>query len=995
MKVNIEKINDNTQFKEICKQTSSFDSKSERKKKVWTQNVNEILQNLPKSRKYLILNKEEGLPWEDQKGKYGTYILIYHVLELLEEDKRFAFNRYIENRFSKNQIICTTSTKDKELWNLIGLKSTQNFKRAKFINIRAFTDIEKGFIAISQSYKALANLVTKFEPVDHSYWENAANQSNLSNSSKIPLAISYTLESNQNQSYDNNSPEIWKNPYVEKRKQSFSPVRLEKRRRDDHLPVISTDKAVLPSISLDNVTSVHQGNKEMNRGPAEKNDVYWILKGTNFTSNPNFSYLYFQLYYYTPPDGLKLPEMIPIQVNPSHIRSTKFSSKSPLFQKGNYSVVISYVHSQNPQSVLFSNSLSYEAYASNQDEFDFLFNELNIENDNNYPTFDFDEFLYQSSFGGYQNDLSGSTKSDQGSNNQQQLNHHFYSLSNQFSSNNDMEDEYLDRLLDEDDEDGGDEDDGDSNRDNKINTGTSFPFSMKLTQWHYACTNSDIKLLRNLQQIKSPGVDFVDSFNRTPLYLATYYGHFDIIEQLFGNNIPSSLWPNPNICDNDGVSPLHLACSHGNKKLVDLLLAGGASINCTSANGVTPLYCAFARGFENLARYLVDTYFAREFPNNWVLRDSSFYLWLNSLPSFNHFVNNNNNKNNKNKEIKEEEKNKVFLNDKNFFFFKSENIGNILNNLSGSFSSDKMGGEQNFGERECKPYTNNIGQVFETHHGYPPNLGHYIANHKFPNNINDIQPNNTLNHNNTQPNNIDTQKSLLTKKIENQFKFQKTEEISRFTTYLGDPEHIRSNLFNNLTSFDLHLVIFPTVESNPKHSCIGLLVGQTHLLYCSAQSLCIHIDMRKFPNKRPLALFPLSSSLLKDPHNQLLFSSAISEWNLSISFDRASGKRFVSHLLLSLNLHLPINLKETTLSAFLNKIQSGDNVASLHLNKSDPPVATFNSLNELNSFKLDHVTNYAYHKLLLDAFERAFNFKALCERIYGSYHVQDKKTHFR
>jgi hypothetical protein len=237
------------------------------KEKQWNENVKEILKDLPEARKYLILNGSD-VPWNEQNGRYGTYLLIYHVLQLIDEEKRFAFNRYLENRVSKNQIILTTSTKDKKLWDLIGLKSSKVLKRAKFINIKAFTDPKIGFLAKSTSYKDLGEQVIKFQPQDHEYWENAANKSLETKDS--PIAISYepkkwNFDANENQ----NSPED-RNPYVEKRKSQFNQVRIEKRRRDDHLPLIGLDKSFLPSISLDNLISIYQGNREKNKGKKEK-----------------------------------------------------------------------------------------------------------------------------------------------------------------------------------------------------------------------------------------------------------------------------------------------------------------------------------------------------------------------------------------------------------------------------------------------------------------------------------------------------------------------------------------------------------------------------------------------------------------------------------------------------------------------------------------------------------------------------------------------------
>ena len=88
---------------------------------------------------------------------------------------------------------------------------------------------------------------------------------------------------------------------------------------------------------------------------------------------------------------------------------------------------------------------------------------------------------------------------------------------------------------------------------------------------------------------------------KTPLHLLLN-GHRDVVQELVarGANLEAT--------DNDGKTPLHLACLNGHLDVVQELVARGAGLFVTADDGKTAFDYAFDRGHNNVVDYLLRAY---------------------------------------------------------------------------------------------------------------------------------------------------------------------------------------------------------------------------------------------------------------------------------------------------------------------------------------------------------------------------------------------------
>jgi len=163
---------------------------------------------------------------------------------------------------------------------------------------------------------------------------------------------------------------------------------------------------------------------------------------------------------------------------------------------------------------------------------------------------------------------------------------------------------------------------------------------------HYLSASGSIDYLRLYLEVISmiPGgkslVDIRDSQGSTALHHAVKHGQVDVVRTLvqagamvniqnfeaktalfnavsqFKENYDRNLiydivkallyfGANPNISDENGVTPLHVACSLGIIPLVDLLIDNGAWINVRDGDGETPIFYALRDGKNLIVERLV------------------------------------------------------------------------------------------------------------------------------------------------------------------------------------------------------------------------------------------------------------------------------------------------------------------------------------------------------------------------------------------------------
>jgi ankyrin/serine/threonine-protein phosphatase 6 regulatory ankyrin repeat subunit B len=119
---------------------------------------------------------------------------------------------------------------------------------------------------------------------------------------------------------------------------------------------------------------------------------------------------------------------------------------------------------------------------------------------------------------------------------------------------------------------------------------------------HYACTNNkdNLNIVEILFENGACVNDTMGDFHTTPLHMACSYGNKDIAKFLLNKGAAI------NGKNDHGNTPLHLASeTRGNQSIVKLLLEYGALVDQKNIDGDTPLHCACANGDQSIVALLL------------------------------------------------------------------------------------------------------------------------------------------------------------------------------------------------------------------------------------------------------------------------------------------------------------------------------------------------------------------------------------------------------
>lgn len=122
---------------------------------------------------------------------------------------------------------------------------------------------------------------------------------------------------------------------------------------------------------------------------------------------------------------------------------------------------------------------------------------------------------------------------------------------------------------------------------------------------HSMVFSGDLNRLKIMFSICFQLLNIIDARSEdgtTPLLSAILLGHYDIASFLIDSKA------NVNMCDNEEISPLHVACGAGCLPIVQKLISQGANIFKESARGY-PLAWAVNEDKKEVVKYVVNNYY--------------------------------------------------------------------------------------------------------------------------------------------------------------------------------------------------------------------------------------------------------------------------------------------------------------------------------------------------------------------------------------------------
>jgi len=161
--IHVHKSNNNKLDDELTKKGTK---KSEIVRATWWDNLTQITKNklLPARRCFYQFENPSECPWNSEGS--NVYIFELHLLQVMSAKEAWNFKRYVDNHSKRTgigQTFILCSSKHREAWSQLELKSNKYFKKARMINKKAFTDKQIGFLANGKYKKVWDVVVANFE----------------------------------------------------------------------------------------------------------------------------------------------------------------------------------------------------------------------------------------------------------------------------------------------------------------------------------------------------------------------------------------------------------------------------------------------------------------------------------------------------------------------------------------------------------------------------------------------------------------------------------------------------------------------------------------------------------------------------------------------------------------------------------------------------------------------------------------------------------------
>ncbi len=117
-----------------------------------------------------------------------------------------------------------------------------------------------------------------------------------------------------------------------------------------------------------------------------------------------------------------------------------------------------------------------------------------------------------------------------------------------------------------------------------------------------AASIGDLERVQHHLKVSPESIDSYSNDGFTPLGLACYFGHLEIVKFLTNNGADV----NKASSNSFHVAPLHSATAISNFEITEYLLANGANVNVRQQSGVTPLHSAAHNGQPKIAQLLIE-----------------------------------------------------------------------------------------------------------------------------------------------------------------------------------------------------------------------------------------------------------------------------------------------------------------------------------------------------------------------------------------------------